>query len=107
MSRQSEKNAEMARLRHDLRNHLQVMDALLERGETGRAGAYALDVVGRLRAAEGWPAGGAREWRAAMIAVAYAASVLSLVLLGAVSVRFWLASGGLSPCGVWHVWGIR
>lgn len=53
MSRQSEKNAQTARLRHDLRNHLQVMDALLERGETDRAGAYAHDVAGRLRAEEG------------------------------------------------------
>ena len=65
MSRQSEKNAETAHLRHDLRNHLQVMDALLERGETDRAGAYALDVAGRLRAAveadlQGESAGGMR-----------------------------------------------
>ena len=48
---------EASRLRHDLRNHLQVAGALVERGELERAGVYVADVerVVRGESADGAP----------------------------------------------------
>ena len=51
---------EASRLRHDLRNHLQVAGALVERGDLERAGAYVADVAQAVRGedADGVPSAG-------------------------------------------------